>query len=58
MKDYQFEEITALLSIIITLIAYHLEINWLFYIFMIKSWIDVLTTIIFSIKYLKKNKNE
>ena len=40
MKKHQFEEITAALSIIITLLAYKFEINWLFYIYLVKSCID------------------
>jgi len=40
MKKHQFEEITAALSIIITLLAYKFEINWLFYIFFVKSCFD------------------
>ena len=40
MKNHQFEEITAALSIIITLLAYKFEINWLFYIYLVKSCID------------------
>lgn len=40
MKNHQFEEITAALSIIITLLAYKFEINWLFYIYFVKSCID------------------
>lgn len=56
MKDYQFEEITASLSIIITLIAYHLEINWLYYIFLGKSIIDIYCVLKESYKSAKSNE--
>jgi len=37
MIKSQFEEITMGISIIITLLAYHFEINSLFYVFLVKS---------------------
>jgi hypothetical protein len=40
MEKHQFEELTAGLSIIITLLAYKLEVDWLFYIFFGKACID------------------
>ena len=40
MKKYQFEELTAALSIIIALLAYQFGINWLFYIYLVKSIFD------------------
>lgn len=42
MKKHQFEEITAALSIIITLLAYEFEIDWLFWIYLVKSIFDTL----------------
>ena len=40
MKNHQFEEITAALSIIIALLAYKFEINWLFYTYLVKGCLD------------------
>ena len=40
MKKHQFEEITAALSIIICVLAYHFGIMWLFYIYMVKAIFD------------------
>lgn len=37
MSKSQFEEITMGISIIITLLAYIANIDWLFYIFLVKS---------------------
>lgn len=41
MKRYQFEELIASLSIIITLLCYEFEVWWLFYVFLIKSIFDL-----------------
>ena len=58
MQKHQFEEITASLSIIITLMAYGFEINWLFYIFLCKSifdiWCALKTSYISAQKDIKK----
>ncbi len=59
MKNYQFEEITSSLSIIIALLAYNFKVDWLFYIFAVKSVIDVycsLKTSYIEAKELLKNK--
>jgi hypothetical protein len=40
MKRYQFEELIASLSIIITLLCYEFELWWLFYVFLTKSIFD------------------
>ena len=61
MKEYQFEEITMALSIIICLLAYKFEINWLFWIFLFKSIFDTICALIQSfisaVKSAKKDKN-
>lgn len=53
MKKHQFEEITTALSIVITLLAYKLEINWLFYIYFVKSCFDTWYSIRKSYKSAK-----
>lgn len=53
MKKHQFEEITTALSIVITLLAYKLEINWLFYIYFVKSCFDTWCSIRKSYKSAK-----
>lgn len=55
MKKHQFEEITAALSIIITLLAYQFEINWLFWIYLLKSLFDTYCAIKESYKPAKKS---
>lgn len=50
MKSYQFEELTAALSIIICLLAYNFRINWLFYIYLVKSILDTISAIYYAIK--------
>jgi hypothetical protein len=57
MKKHQFEEITAALSIIITLLAYKFEINWLFYIYFVKSIGDTLCAFYYAFKKQKNKKN-
>lgn len=57
MKNHQFEEITAALSIIITLLAYKFGIDWLFYIFFVKSCFDSWFAFIESCKSAKENNN-
>lgn len=54
MKKHQFEEITAALSIIITLLAYKYEIYWLFIIYFIKSCMDTLSALTESYKSAKE----
>ena len=58
MKKYQFEELTLFLSIIITLLAYNLKIEWLFYLFMVKSIIDLYNVFIEAYKEIFKDKNK
>ena len=58
MKKHQFEEITAALSIIIALLAYQFEINWLFYIYFVKSCIDTWCALKEGYKSAKKSLNE
>lgn len=53
MKKHQFEEITAALSIIITLLAYKFGIDWLFYIYFVKSCLDTLSAIGYAYKSMK-----
>lgn len=48
MLKEQFEEITMGISIIITLLAYQLEIDWLFNTFLIKSIWDCYCAIKYS----------
>lgn len=50
MKKHQFEEITAALSIIIALLAYHYDIKWLFYIYLVKSIFDTLCALYYAQK--------
>lgn len=50
MEKHQFEELTAGLSIIITLLAYKFEVDWLFYMFFGKSIIDTLGALLASYK--------
>jgi hypothetical protein len=54
MKEHQFEELTLGLSIIITLLAYKFNIDWIFYIFFVKSIFDFIATIILLYKEMKK----
>lgn len=56
MKKHQFEEITMSLSIIICLISYSLKINWLFYIFLVKSIIDTICALVVSYNSVLKDK--
>lgn len=57
MKKHQFEEITAALSIIITLLAYKFGINWLFYIYLVKSILDTVCAIRYAYqKAFKKSQ--
>lgn len=48
MKDYQFEEITMALSIIIAILCYQLNIVWLFSIFTMKAIFDTYSAIKYS----------
>jgi len=56
MKKHQFEEINAALSIVICLIAYHLEINWLFYIYFCKSILDTSCAILYAYRVVQRRK--
>lgn len=58
MKDYQFEEITAALSIIIALLAWHFGVKWLYYIFLVKSITDVLCALRVAYKAVKDELKE
>lgn len=53
MKEHQFEELTLGLSIIITLLAYKFNVDWIFYIFFVKSIIDFAK---YSYKEIKKER--
>jgi hypothetical protein len=55
MKKSQFEETTTELSIIITLLAFEFNYNWLGYIFMFKSIFDFICAIKYAIKELKED---
>lgn len=57
MEKYQFEEITAALSILICLFAKSLGINWLYYIYFIKSIFDTYCAIYEAYKHVNNNKN-
>ena len=56
MKDYQFEEITAALSIIICLLAYRFEIRWLFLIYVFKASLDTLCALWYAYKSYKNEQ--
>lgn len=58
MKKHQFEEITMGISIIICLIAYKLEINWLYYIFFAKSIFDFIAAIKAAVTSVNKRKKQ
>ena len=59
MKKYQFEELTAALSIIIAVLAYHFDIMWLFYIYLVKSVWDTHCAIKEAKNHIKsKNANQ
>lgn len=59
MSKSQFEEITMGISIIITLLAYIANIDWLFYIFLVKSVLDFYGAMKYSyIEVFKEKKNE
>jgi len=58
MKKYQFEEITAALSIIICLLAWNFGIRWLFWIYLVKSIFDTLDAIWFAVKSVVKKRLE
>jgi hypothetical protein len=40
MKKHQFEELTAALSVVIAILAYRFDIDWLFYIYTAKAILD------------------
>ncbi|MCH7724439.1 MAG: hypothetical protein IIC76_14040 [Bacteroidetes bacterium] len=56
MKKHQFEEMTASFSIIITLLAYKFEIDWLFYIYLCKSIFDTWCALKYSYISAKNDK--
>lgn len=56
MKKHQFEEITASLSIIVALLAYQFEVNWLAGIFTAKAIFDMWCAIRFSYRAAVKKK--
>lgn len=55
MKKYQFEELTAALSIIIAVLCYHFKIEWLFIIYVTKALLDTITAIKFAYKSAVKS---
>ena len=58
MTKYQFEELTSSLSIIITLLAYNFGIDWLFWLFLVKSIIDMYNVFIEAYKEIMEDKNK
>ena len=56
MTNYQFQELTSSLSIIITLLAYNFGIDWLFWLFLVKSIIDMYNVFIEAYKEITKEK--
>ncbi len=58
MKKHQFEEITAALSIIIAVLAYQFNINWLCYLYTIKAIFDTYCAIKFAHKQAMKEIKE
>lgn len=58
MKNYQFQELTSSLSIIITLLAYNYKIDWLFWLFLVKSIIDMYNVFIEAYKEIMEDKNK
>jgi len=56
MKKHQFEEITFVLHLIATLLAYQNNIMWLFYILSVKTSIDLYCSIYLAYKSAKKAK--
>ena len=51
MKSHQFEEICFWLSLIATLISYHLEIKWLFTVLLVLTIINLIAAVYYGIKY-------
>jgi len=58
MKTHQFEEITMALSIIIALMAYAMEINWLCGLFTVKAGIDTYCAVRAAYKSVIKDQNK
>ena len=56
MKKHQFEEITMALSVIIALLAYQFNVNWLFYIFTVKAIFDCWCALTYSYKAAVKER--
>ena len=56
MTNYQFQELTSSLSIIITLLAYNFGIDWLFWLFLVKSIIDMYNVFVEAYKEITKEK--
>lgn len=56
MTNYQFQELTSSLSIIITLLAYKFGIDWLFWLFLVKSIIDMYNVFVEAYKEITKEK--
>lgn len=54
MSESKIEEIIFLLALIICLIAYYLGINWLFWVFAVKSALDLMAVFYFIGKEFKK----
>ena len=58
MKKYQFEELTLSLSIIITLLTYNFKIDWLFWMFLVKSIIDFYQSLVEAYKEILRERRE
>lgn len=58
MKKYQFEEITAALSVIICLLSWYFGVMWLFWIYLFKSVFDTIGAIWEAVKYVKKHPDK
>lgn len=56
MTNYQFQELTLSSSIIITLLAYNYKIDWLFWLFLVKSIIDLYNVFVEAYKEITKEK--
>ena len=56
MTNYQFQELTLSSSIIITLLAYNYKIDWLFWLFLVKSIIDLYNVFVEVYKEITKEK--
>lgn len=58
MKKHQFEEITMALSVLIALIAYAVDVNWLCYLFTFKAGMDAYCAIRAAYKSVMKDREK